>query len=846
MVLLQKVEKDKVFYLAGDSSNDLIFTVREDERMEETIKAKLAESGFSFSQYNNSLFVLRGAPLVTSLPVGYFDVKSTETDLAAKDYIDALADESNVAMSQNKIYEIGNSNNPTAKAYMSGYVRDAVTGEPAVGVVLYDAVSKAMATSDAHGFYKILLPSGSCSLDISGYSLEEYKLNLNVFSDGTLDIIVKEKVFALSGATISAENTGRIRSTDLGIENLRIERIKKVPTAFGEADVVKAILTLPGVKAVGEASSGFNVRGGATDQNLVLFNGGTIYNPSHLFGMFSAFNPDVVNDIELYKSSIPVEYGGRISSVLDVKSRSGNSNNLNGSLGLGLLTSRGHIEGPLSKNTSFIAGVRATYSDWMLGLLPENSDYSNGTASFYDATLGLQTRINANNTLHLNGYYSNDGFSFTEDTRYKYGNLNASAKWRSTFSNKHSLDLTVGYDQYGYRTNETENPMASYEMSYNIRQGFAKLRFQSMINENHSLTYGAEGIYYNVLPGNYIPYGEESLIQPDALDTETALEAAAYLSDTWTLTDKLSLDMGVRYSLFNSKKLYHAPEFRVSGRYMITPVVSVKAGFNSMNQYIHMLSNTTSMSPTDIWKLSDEYIRPQRGWQAAGGFYAGLFQNQLELSLEGYYKNMNNYLDYKSGAVLLMNHNIHDDVVETEGRAYGVELMLKKALGKLNGWVSYTYSRAMLRELGERGINAINAGDWYNAAYDKPHDLKLVANYKVTHRVSFSVNADYSTGRPVTVPVGKYMYGGEYKLYYSQRNQYRIPDYFRMDAAINVEPTHKLKAFVHFSITAGVYNLTGRKNVYSLYFDTEGDEIKGHKLCIFGAPIPYINLNFKF
>ncbi len=846
MVLLHRSENAKVYYLGDESSKELIFTVREDAKMGEVIKSKLRDNGFTVSRYNNTLFVLKGAALASDLPTGYFDRSENEPEKISQDYINALADESIMAVSQNRIYEIGDSNNPTAKAYMSGYVRDAVTGEPVVGVVLFDNVSKTMATTDAHGFYRIMLPAGDCRIDVSGYSLEELKLNLKVFSDGNLDIAVREQVYALSGATVSAENINKIRSNEIGIEKVKIDRIKKVPMAFGEADVVKVILTLPGVKSVGEASNGFNVRGGATDQNLVLFNGGTVYNPSHLFGMLSAFNPDVVNDIELYKSSIPVEYGGRISSVLDVRSRDGNNNNVTGSLGLGLLTTRGHIEGPITKNTTFIAGVRATYSDWMLGLLPEGSGYNNGAASFYDGTLGVRTKINDNNTLYVNGYYSTDGFRFSADTSYRYNNINASIKWRSTFSDRHSFDLTAGYDQYSYKTFETTNSLDSYEMAFRIGQGFTKLRFQSMLSEKHNLTYGAEGRYYNLMPGSYLPYGDNSIVTPDIMDTESAVEAAGYISDTWTISDKLSLDMGMRYSLFVSDRFYGAPEFRLSGRYLISPLISIKAGFNSMNQYIHMLSNTTSISPTDIWKLSDKDIRPQDGWQAAAGFYSELFRNQVVLSVEGYFKKMNHYLDYKGGAILLMNRNLAEDVIETEGKAYGVEIMLKKPLGKLNGWISYTYSRALLREVGDRGINAVNGGDWYNAAFDKPHELKFVGNYKLTHRVSFSVNADYSTGRPVTVPLGKYNYGGEYKLYYGPRNEYRVPDYFRMDAAINIEPTHKLKAFTHFSFTVGVYNVTGRKNVYSLYFDTEGKTVKGHKLCIFGAPIPYINLNFKF
>ena len=353
-----------------------------------------------------------------------------------------------------------------------------------------------------------------------------------------------------------------------------------------------------------------------------------------------------------------------------------------------------------------------------------------------------------------------------------------------------------------------------------------------------------------MLPYN-IPGLEASLVVPKILDQEMGAEAAAYISDTWNMTESISADIGVRYSAFANLRpftYYGGPEFRVSAKFLLSDKVTLKAGYNSMRQYIHMLSNTTTMSPTDIWKLSDADIKPQTGWQAAMAFYAMMFNNNVEFSLEGYYKSMDNYLDYKSGSVLIMNSNLVEDVIETRGRAYGAEVMLKKPLGKLNGWVSYTYSRTLLQDKQDAGsVFAVNGGEWYPAAYDKPHDVKFVGNFKFTHRYSISMNVDYSTGRPTTIPVGKYVYGGGYRLYYSDRNAYRIPDYFRMDLALNIEPGHNLKKLSHFSITMGVYNVTGRKNAYSIYYDTtSGEKVQGYMLTIFGAPIPYINLNVKF
>ena len=850
IAIMQKRVPQKIYWNKDETGN-LTFTINTSSpTLLEEIESGLQEKGYSITRSEGLIFVLKGAGIKDALPDSWFALAGEKKDTQEPqrpDYL--LGAQQNLALSENKVYQVGDRNNAReGKVYLSGYVRDSRTGEPVIGVTLANNASKSYAQSDAAGFYKILLPTGENTLDVSGYSLEDSKVHLQVYGDGVLDIVVKEKVYALTGIVVSAENTNKVRNNEIGIEKVRIDRIKKVPVVFGEADVVKIILTLPGVKSVGEAGGGFNVRGGATDQNLVLFNGGTVYNPSHLFGMFSGFNPDIVSDIELYKSSIPVEYGGRISSVLDVNSREGNNKNITGSLGVGLLTARGHIEGPITPKTSFIVGARATYSDWLLGLLPESSEYNEGTASFYDVTAGLTHRFNEKNSIHLNGYYSIDAFKFSADTSYRYNNCNASIKWRYNFHEKHKLELSAGYDMYSYATYDKYNPVNSYEMSFKIRQGYGKLKFKSLLGNDHTLTYGVDAINYNLLPGSYLPYGEESLVVPDILPTEKALEGAAYLSHSWNLSDRFFVDYGLRYSVFNSDgKTYSNPEIRVSGRAMITQDISFKAGFNSLSQYIHMLSNTTAMSPTDIWKLSDKDIRPQQGWQAAGGFYANLFQNKVEASVEGYYKKMDHYLDYKSGAVLVMNSNLAEDVVETQGEAYGVELMLKKPLGKLNGWLAYTWSRTRLREVGDRGDMAINGGKWYDAAYDKPHDVKLVANYKFTQRISLSVNGDYSTGRPITIPVAKYEYDGGYKLYYSGRNGHRIPDYFRIDAAMNFEPTHKLRAFTHFSFTVGVYNITGRKNVYSIYFDTNSEgQVKGHKLCIFGAPIPYVNFNFKF
>jgi hypothetical protein len=646
---------------------------------------------------------------------------------------------------------------------------------------------------------------------------------------------------------------------------------------FGETDVLRVVLTLPGVTSVGEASTGFNVRGGAADQNLILFSDATIYNPSHLFGFFSAFNPDVVKGVELFKSGIPEKYGGRLSSVLDVTTRDGNSKKISGVGGLGLLTSKITVEGPLVKGkTTFIVGGRTTYSNWLLKKVP-NEAYKNSKASFYDVDLHINHAINAKNNLYLTGYISNDRFNFRNDTTYSYGNRNANLKWKHIFNNKFYSVFTGGYDHYAYSITGSKASINAYRLAFSINQAHFRADFNATPNNKHALNFGINTIHYNLRPGSFKPAGVQSLVVPDVLPSERGLESAVYAGDRFNITPKLSVNAGLRYSLFNYLgpqavynyapgipketttirdtafyksgrviKTYHGPEYRLAVRYSLTSNASLKGSFNSLRQYIHTISNTTAISPTDIYKLSDPNIRPQEGYQASVGYYQNFKSNTIETSVELYYKRMRHYLDYKSGATLLMNHYIETDVINTRGKAYGAELLLKKTSGKINGWVSYTYSRTLLQQDDPLAGETINHGNYYPANFDKPHNVNFIANYRFSHRFSISLNVIYNTGRPITLPLAVFDLGGAQRLYYSQRNQYRIPDYFRTDLSMNVEGNHKIKQLTHNSWSFGVYNLTGRQNAYSVYFVQQGGAIKGYKLSIFGTVIPFVTYNFRF
>ena len=786
------------------------------------------------------------------------------------------------ATSGNKIYAVGKPNNQNHPGMLelTGVITSFKTGEPIAGVnMVVKEPTWSAAVSDANGRYVLKVPQGEVDIEMTGIGIIDTHRRLMIYENGTLDIELEDKMQTLEEVTVTANKVENVKGVQMGVQTLVAEDLKTIPTAFGELDVIKVVQALPGVKTMGEASSGLNVRGGSTDQNLIQWNEGTIYNPTHLFGFFSAFNGSIVQDMELYKGSIPAKYGGRISSVLDINSRRGNKEKYQGEISLGLLTSSLALDGPIKKGkTSLLLAGRTTYSDWILNLLPEKSEYKDGRAGFYDINLLLSHQFSQKDNLYLSGYYSHDRFNFLENEKYAYTNANASLQWAHLFNDNFRMTTTAGYDHYDYATKSWQDEHNAYKMGYDINQYYLKMDFNHSQLEKHRIDWGLNAIMYDINPGKVQPHGSASLYIPKTLQKEKALEAALYLNEEWEITPQLTANIGARYSLFNAfgkrtfntykdgelpsilnitgtesrngnLKTYHAPEFRLGLRYAFTDDFSVKAGLNTMQQYIHKVSNTMTMSPTDTWKLSDMFIEPQKGIQYSLGFYKNLMDDQLEASIEGYYKTMDNYLDYRSGAQLLMNDHLETEVLPTEGRAYGVEFMLKRPKGKFNGWLSYTYSRTELRQSDARIARPANKGEWYPAEYDKPHDIKLVGNYQFTQRYSASLNVDYSTGRPQTMPVSQYYSNtiGATSFVFSERNGVRIPDYFRMDLSFNIKPTHRLNAKAYTFFTIGVYNLTGRKNVYSIYFKNEGEEgMKGYRMSIFGAPIPYASFNVKF
>lgn len=826
------------------------------------------------------VFIVKGEEFQQQLPIVFFeDVTSNSTYKIPDFYLQQEKENSSKLLAESRQYDIGRKTNPigTGKATLAGHIRSSASGESIVGATVFIENPFTGVSTDEFGYYALTLPKGKNEIIVKSLGMKNTRRKIMLYGDGKLDIEMADEVTSLKEVVVESEKDKNVSSMQMGLDKMDIKTMKKIPVALGEVDVLKVMLTLPGVQTVGEATTGLNVRGGATSQNLILLNDATIYNPAHLFGFFSAFNPDLVKSAELYKSSMPASYGGRISSVLEVNSREGNKKKITGMGGIGPVTGRLVLEGPIIKDkTSFLIGGRSTYSNWLLNQIP-NDIVKNSKASFHDFNAVLTHEINDKNSIYATGYYSYDNFALNNDTVYAYWNKAATLKWKHIFSNKLYGVLTGSYTRYGFSMASEDVPTNAFKLKYGIGQLSAKFDMNYFPVSNHAIDFGVSTIRYNIDPGSYKPNATNSEVVSDVLPKEQAMESALYVSDQYDITQNLSVYVGLRYSVYSyqgprdiyqyapnepksvesmmdtisygageSISNYHGPEYRLSVKYAFNPSASIKLSYNRTRQYIQMLSNTTAISPTDSWKLSDPYIKPQLGDQVSLGFYKNLRANTLEVSLEGYYKTMQNSLDYKGGATLVMNHAIETDVVNARGKAYGIEFLLKKLTGKVNGWVSYAYSRSLLRTQSGFGSETVNNGKYYASSYDKPHAFNFIGNYKFSHRVNSSINMTYSTGRPITLPIAKYYLDGSYRVLYGPRNAARIPDYFRIDLSVNVEGNHKIKKLTHSSWTFAVYNLTGRKNAYSVFYDTSGDSIKGYKLSIFGSPIPTVTYNFRF
>lgn len=778
-----------------------------------------------------------------------------------------------------KTVKIGkeNRNSREKKYVLSGIARNKITGERISQMAITAKGSNRGTVTNDEGFYEIEIPIGENIIETSALGIESSQIRVIIFNNGKLDFNLGVSLEMLDEVVVKADAARNVEQAITGVTQIDIKEIKNIPLVMGERDILKVATTLPGITTAGEGSSGYNVRGGRTDQNLFLLDNSVIYNPSHFFGIFSALNPFTSNTANIYKGNIPAEYGGRLSSVFEIGTKDASVEKFAGEASIGPVTGNLTLEIPVIKDrASLLVGGRATYSRWILRSLKEES-LRNSKASFYDAVAKYYHKINENNDFRVTGYYSNDAFNVTPDSLLGYSNGLVSLKWDHKFNEKNKASLLLANSEYKFNIQFEENSPKDFDLNYRINETELKFKMKYLQGKAHTFDYGLSTKLYNVNPGSIMPLGQESEVGGNVIPKERGWESALFVSDDFNVNEKLALNLGLRYSFFaalgeSSQRIYENDtprsestlietrqferneiiktygglEARLGARYFLSSDFSVKASYNNTLQYIHTLSNNTTASPTDTWKLSDLNIKPQRANQFSLGFYKNLDENRYELSLESYFKKSNDIIDYKVGAELLLNDAIETEVIQGEGRAYGIELLLKKNEGKLNGWLGYTYSRSLLKFDSAFEEGSINNGDYFPSNFDKPHDISLVANYKLTKRFSFSTNMVYQTGRPVTFPVGRYIYKGQEFVFYSDRNQFRIPDYYRLDVSFNVEGNHKIKKFVHSFWNISVYNLLGRNNPYSVFFVSENGRVKAYQSSIFSVPIPTITYNFKF
>jgi hypothetical protein len=772
--------------------------------------------------------------------------------------------------------------NAQEKFTLSGIITDEINGETLIGVNVIINELKTGTVTNEYGFYSITLPKGTYTVIISYLGFGDVNEPIGLEQNIRKNFTIKESNVQLNEVVVT-ENPYKIniKKPEMSANKLSIATIKQMPVLLGEVDVIKSLLFLPGVTNAGEGQSGFNVRGGAVDQNLVLLDEATLYNTSHVFGLFSVFNADAIKDLKLYKGGIPAKFGGRISSVLDIYQKDGNSNNFSMNGGIGLISSRLLAEGPIVKDkASFLVAGRGSYAHLFLKLT-ENQN----TAYFYDLNTKINYKFNENNSLFLSGYFGRDIFSLTESFTNTYGNTTVNLRWNHLFSEKLFSNLSLIYSDYYYGLTLD---FIGFNWDSGIKNYNLKYDFKHYISDKITLNYGTNLTKYDLNPGTIEPINENSSINFRQLDKKYALETAFYGDVEQQLSKKIAISYGFRYSIFNrlgsstvniyennqpvlyneELKIYEKatpidtkfygrnksiadysnfePRFTIA--YELNESQSIKASYNRMAQYLQLISNTQSPTPLDVWTPSDNYIKPQIADQVAIGYFQNLKDGDYTLELESYYKKVKNRMDYIDGADLIANEAIEQVILNGRMRSYGLEMLFRKNSGNLNGWIAYTLSRSEQQTPGRTPTEiGINNGNWYRSAYDKTHNLAVTGSYKLNEKWTLGANFTLQTGQPVTFPTGKYVFQGITVPSYNSRNEDRLPAYHRMDISATLTPKHKEKHKYKREWVFGIYNVYSRYNAASINFrqNSETGNNEAVRLSIFGI-VPSVSYNFKF
>jgi hypothetical protein len=770
------------------------------------------------------------------------------------------------------------------KFTLSGTIMDASSNETLIGVNIIIPQLKTGVTTNEYGFYSLTIQKGEYTVQISylGYQTIEENINVNQNTKHNYNLASNETVLKEVVITDNKTKTD-IRKPEMSVNKLSISAIKRMPVVLGEVDVLKSLLLLPGVTNAGEGASGFNVRGGGADQNLILLDEATIFNSSHVFGFFSVFNPDAIKDLKLYKGGIPARYGGRASSVLDIYQKDGSSKGFHMNGGIGLISSRILAEGPLVKDKgSFLIGGRSSYAHLFLKL---SEKQKNNSAYFYDLNTKLSYKLNTNNNLYLSGYFGRDVFSLNKSFTNIYGNSTLNLRWNHLYSDKLFSNLSLIYSDYYYGL---DLDFVGFKWDSGIKNYNIKYDFKNYISDKFKLNYGVNGIYYEFNPGTIKPSDAKSGINFDQLDKKYAFEPALYINADHEISNKISISYGLRYSMFyrlgqstvyiyennnavtfNSDlqiyekatpigtkfygknktiKTYNNLEPRFSFAYQLDDDQSIKASYNRMVQYLQLISNTSSPTPLDVWTPSDNFIKPQIADQVALGYFRNFKEGKYSLEIETYYKKVKNRLDYIDGANLIANKAIEQVILNGQLRSYGLELMLRKNEGRFNGWISYTLAKSEQQTPGRTKVETgINNGAWYNSVYDKLHNIAVTSSYNLNEKWSFGANFALQTGQPATYPKGQYTYLGLTVPSYGLRNENRLPAYHHLDISATLTPRKNADRNWKGEWVFSIYNLYNRKNAASINFqkNTDSGNNEAVRTSIFGI-VPAVSYNFKF
>lgn len=876
---LQKESGVVVFY--NDSSlNEVKVTLQADSiSILDAVTRVLSGTPYSVSAWNRHLVVLRGDPLIKELP--RYQVSDSKTGIQSTDKTSPTESEERYLVGRKsdvaQTLLIGKTRiqKPGVKATILGRIVEEESGEPAIGATMFIEETKTGAATDVNGFLTLSLLPGKYSAIFEHLGLEKTKYQLEVIGDGSFSVSLKKSVIQIKEVVVFGDRQMNIKLKDAGLEKISIKSIKEIPMLMGERDILKISQMLPGIVSVGEGSAGLNVRGGSSDQNAFYINNIPVYNTSHLFGFFPAFNADIIKDFSIYKGFIPAQFGGRLSSVFNVITRQGNRKRYTAQGGISPVAGNIVVEGPIRKDSSsFLFSARSTYSDWILSLI-EDQDIKKSHARFNDFSGSLNFDFRKS-SLSCFGYHSSDYFKLSELNSYTYSNDGLSVNYSHHFSNILHADFSLVGSRYGFSTIDKQYATSAYQHDYRLEHYEFRSDFRHMVGDQHSFTYGLAAILYRLDRGTIVPYGDSSLRNRVNMGLENGIESSVYIADNYKINRTFTVALGARYSLFtplgprdvytyaDGKPLdlltitdtlhygagkvihwYHEPDIRANLNIRTDDEGSIKLAFNQMSQNLFMLNNTIVIAPNTQWKLADYHLSPSRSKQVSLGIFRTLPKLKLEASVESFYKVTLDSPEFKDGADFLNNALLETCVLQGKQKAWGIEVFIKRNAKRLEGWLSYTYSRSLVTVDGGQDWNSINNGEAYPANFDIPHSLNLVLNYHISRRVIFSTNLSYRTGRPVTYPVSVYYINGAPYFDYSKRNEYRIPDYFRTDASLTFEGNLKRNKLLHTSVSFNGYNITGRDNAYSVFFRTEKGNVRSYMYSVIGVPIFTLTLHFK-